>query len=83
MSLRCITIFEKSNTTSSVNLKCICFFVFLSPLDFGLYFIIKMYMYVCICICICMYIYIYIYIYILILVLLFYNCSYNLICNLA
>ncbi len=71
MSLRFIKIFEKSKTTSSVNLKCICFFVFLSPLAFGLYFIIKMYMYVCICICI------------LILVLLFYNCSYNLMCNLA
>ncbi len=70
MSLRCITIFEKSKTTSSVNLKCICFFVFLSPLDFGLYFIIKMYMY--------MYMYMYVYIYIHT-----YNCSYNLICNLA
>ncbi len=78
MSLRCIQIFEKSKTTSSVNLKCISF-LFFSHLWLLVYTLllkcICMYVYVCI--------YIYIYIYILVLVLLFYNCLYNLMCNLA
>ncbi len=53
MSLRCIKIFEKSKTTSSVNLKCISF-LFFSHLWILVYILLLK--------CICMYVYVYIYI---------------------